>query len=206
MFARALQVGLAHPHEELRLLALEAIRRPALRALAFVGELRIHVEEEGRVGLQPRVHEALEPHDEIARQAAPAALVGVGRVTESVAHDPGAGRERGLDHVGHMLGARREHEERLGLGVHRAVPHQLADLLAGMRTAGLARERGGVAARAHQLAQELEVRRLAGAVDALERDELSAVHHLPSWYFATARLCSSSERVNSWVPSPRATK
>src|ERR1700674_1960632 len=225
MLPRALQVGFAHAPEELLLLALELVGRAALRALPLVGDRGIDVEEKRGVGLQARMREAFQAHDELARQAASPALVGVGRVPEAAADDPAARRERRLDDARDMLGARGEHEQRFGLRAHRGVQDDLPDALAHFGAAGLARDERLVAAGAHLLADEIEVRRLARPVDALQRDEpawgqtpiharalfvshdgsrhraLTPVFHFPSWYFATARLCSSSERENSWVPS-----
>src|SRR6185312_9201654 len=73
MLAGPLEVGLAHAREEGLLLALEPVGRAALAALPLVGGGGIEVEEECRVGLQARMHEALEAHHEIALQAAAAA-------------------------------------------------------------------------------------------------------------------------------------
>ena len=55
---------------------------------------------------------------------------------------------------------------------------------------------------------DLDLRALPGAVDALEGDETAALLHLPMprWYLSTARLCSSSELEKCDEPSPRATK
>jgi hypothetical protein len=89
--------------------------------------------------------------------------------------------QRGLDHVLQVHAAAGEHEERLRQRLHRMVQHERAQLLARRRAARLAREHRLVAARAHPLAQEGEVRGLAGAVDALERDELAARRHFFSW-------------------------
>jgi len=141
-----------------RLLALELVGRSALRALAPGCDGRVHVEEECRIGLQARMHEALQAHHEIARESAPTALVRIGRIAEAVADDPVPGRKRGLDHLRHVFGTRREHEQRFRLGIHLGVEHDLADLLARRRAARLARKHRSRAAQAHLLAKELEMR------------------------------------------------
>ena len=71
-----------------------------------------------------------------------AALVGEGRVSESVADDPLPRRQRGPDHGVEMLRARREHQQGLDLGRQRAVvavEDPTADRLAERSAAGLAR-------------------------------------------------------------------
>src|SRR5205823_2697130 len=141
----------------------------------------------------------------LAIESAPAALVGESRVAESVAQDPAASRKRRLDHLCEVLAARGEHEDRLGLRLHRDAQDELAQLLAHWRSARLARHDEIGTAGADAAREELDMRRFAGAIDAFQRDEFSARHFL-SWYLATARLCSSSDFENWWVPSPFETK
>jgi hypothetical protein len=204
--ARALQVGLAHAHEEVGLLALEAVGLAARGALASIRLGGIEVEEERRIRLQARVHQLLERLDHAGGHAAAAALVGVGGVAEAVADDPRARAQRGLDERAHVVAPRGEHHQRLGDAFHGMVQDQLAQLLRRGRAAGLARAHDLHAALGDALAEERQVRGLPRPVDALHRQECAACAHCPSWNLATARLCSSSERENSWVPSPRPTK
>jgi hypothetical protein len=70
---------------------------------------------------------------------------------------------------------RREHQQGLGERVHRVVQHQRAQLLGQFGAAGFARADDLGAALAQPLGQCVDVRGLAGAVDALEGDE-SAAH------------------------------
>ena len=114
MLPRALEICRPHFAEEIRILALEAIGRAALRALAFEGDRWIHIEEERRIRLQPRVHEVLERDHDVGREAASSALVSVSCVAEPVADDPAPAGERRLDHACEMLAARGEHDQRLG--------------------------------------------------------------------------------------------
>ena len=76
------------------------------------------------------------------------------------------------------------------------------------RTARLPSRQYSAVTRVEVFDQPLEVRALTRAVDALERDEQAwhADFQRLSWYFCTARLCSSSVRENCELPSPRDTK
>ena len=129
-----------------------------------------------------------------------------------------AGRITLLD----VLAARREHQQRLAVVGHRLVQQQLAQRFAERRAAGLAgRDHAHARAPRRAAASQRDVRALAGAVDAFERDEAAgarvmaawgrrrdgeaetaaiafrAVSAAPSWYFATARLCSARFAENS---------
>ena len=144
-----------------------------------------------------------EARDELAAHALAGALIGDGGVGEAVADDEVASGERGLDDARHVVGARREHEQRLEDRRHRLGEDRLPQALGELRAAGLARHDDVRALRAHRVGDEFDVGRFAGAVDAFQRQEL---HRPPrSWYFVTARLCSSIERENWLVPSPRET-
>ena len=73
------------------------------------------------------------------------------------------------------------------------------------RSVVLTREPGGT----QGIGQRLDMGGFAGTVDAFEADKYAPLRHHwlpPRWYWLTARLCSSSERLNWLLPSPRATK
>jgi hypothetical protein len=88
--------------------------------------------------LQSLLDRGLEGLEQRPALAAAEALVGKGRVGEAVAEDDIAARERGRDHPGDVVAARREHEQGLAHAVHRAVQHELAQLLGELGAARLA--------------------------------------------------------------------
>jgi hypothetical protein len=106
-----------------------------------------------------------------------------------------------------MVAARGEDQQRFRHRVHRRMQDQLAQLLGKGRAAGFARANDFGAEAPQVRGDGLDVTRLAGAVDALERDEPAA--HAWSylrWNRFTARLCSARVSLNSLLPSPRETK
>ena len=105
-----------------------------------------------------------------------------------------------------VVASRREDEQRFGQRVHRLVQHQLAQALGERRAARLARAQHRRAGGAQAPGHGVDVRRLAGTVDALERDEARRHGYLPRWYLSTARLCAARLSLNSLLPSPRDTK
>ena len=82
-----------------------------------------------------------------------------------------------------MVRARRKHEERLEDRRHRLGEDRLAQPLGEIRAARLARDDDVRRLGADRIGNEFDVRRLAGAVDALEGDELHlpAGRRPPSW-------------------------
>ena len=101
-----------------------------------------------------------------------------------------------------MIRPRREHEQRLDDRRHRLAKDGLAQPLGEIRAARLAGDDHVHALGAYGVGDELDVARLACAVDALQRDK---PHRFFSWYLVTARLCSWTERENWLVPLPRDT-
>src|SRR5580700_9009586 len=90
-----------------------------------------------------------------------------------------------------MIGARREHHQRLderlpALG--RAFDHELADILRARRAAGLARNDRLDAMPLQFSRQQTRLCRFAGALAAFERDEPAAFRHEPlAWPDTSAR-------------------
>ena len=113
-----------------------------------------------------------QPLDELERHALACALVGVGRVEEPVAHHPASRIERGNDHPAHVVRTRREDEQRLGHGVERLLEDRPAQVLGQFGAAGLAGDdRMPAGSGGHGIRDELQVRRLARAVDAFQGNE-----------------------------------
>jgi hypothetical protein len=83
-----------------------------------------------------------------------------------------------------VIGARGDDDQGFGDRIHRVREHRLAQLFGELRTARLARHDGvPPARRGRGVGDELDVRGLARAVDAFQRDESAALAHLPrrSW-------------------------
>src|SRR6185436_8811997 len=86
------------------------------------------------------------------------------------------------------------------------VQYPVAHALAELRAARLARRDDVVAGPAHGVGRKGDVRRLADALDAFERDERAAHHCCERiWrrWSRTARSCSSRVAEKLWLPSPR---
>ncbi|CAM2154715.1 hypothetical protein PT2222_310028 [Paraburkholderia tropica] len=177
---RAAQVLGARAREERIGLAFEAVRL-ARRAAPLAGGVGRDVEQDGQIGLKTALHPAFKRFQLVARQAAAAALIGKGRVGKAVRQHPVAACERRLDHAREMLATRREHQQRLGFEVHLLVQQEIAQRFAERRAARFARHDHRAAAGSELvlelLAEPGQMRGLARAVDALERDE-SATRHL----------------------------
>ena len=107
----------------------------------------------------------------VGAQAAAGALIGHRGVREPVADHPFAGGQRGPNQALEMIAARGEGEERLGPRVGGLVQEPVADRLAELGPARLARHHHGDAVIPQPLGAAAEVSALAGAVDALEGDE-----------------------------------
>src|SRR5216683_3037729 len=83
------------------------------------------------------------------------------------------------DDAGYMIGARGEQQQRLGERLHWMLQDRFAQLLGEIRAAWLARHDYMVSPRAERIGDELDVSRLARAVDSLQGDELAAHAHRP---------------------------
>src|SRR5215510_14689716 len=109
----------------------------------------------------------------------PVALVGQGAVGVAVTEYDAAARQARADHLAHQLGARGRIEQYLGPRLHGAVAQivqQIADLLADLRAARLAREQYGPAQPRQVLGQRLDLSGFARAIRALEGDEVAGGH------------------------------
>jgi hypothetical protein len=119
------------------------------------------------------LHPVFQRRQRLSWHAAAAALVGEGRVGEAIADDDRAARQRRLDLPAQVVAPRGEHQQRFAQAVHFARQHQRAQFSAsgvppGSRVSTTSRPRC-----AQPFGQPLDVRRLAGAVDAFEADETS---------------------------------
>ena len=100
-------------------------------------------------GLQIAVHRVRDLVDELAIDAASAALVGMRRIREAIAQHPLAARERRPDEIVDVHLARAEHEQRFGRGADvffAALQHQRADAFGDLGATRLARGVHGEAA------------------------------------------------------------
>src|SRR5207302_8007125 len=200
------EIGAPHALEKSAVLALEAIER-------FPGSgepLPRHgigaVEDQRPVWPQAGVYRSGEARDQLQGNALARALVGGGGIREAVADHPVARVQRRHDDADYMIGARGKQQQRLRERLHRLLQDRFAQLLGEIRAAWLARHDDMVSPRAERIRNELDVGRLARAVDSLQGDELAAhAHRPPRWYLLTARLCSSTLREKWLEPSPRET-
>ena len=161
-----------------------------------------------RNGLDP----LLQNREQFKIEAAPTALVGEGGVGEAVAQHHIAPCQRRLDHGQQMVPPGRKHQQRLGERVHGLVQHQAAQGFGQRRATGFAGQCHRPALGSEGIGQPLDMGGFAGPVDAFKADEQARSggvvqsHHLPRWYWLTARLCSSSDGLKWLLPSPLATK
>ena len=110
-------------------------------------------------------------------QASPTALVGVGRITETIADHPLPPCQGGFDQTGQMFPARREHQQRLGFQMHGLIEQQFAQFLAELSPAGLACDMNDMPALAQGFRHPLDMTALSCTVDSLESDEFA--FHFP---------------------------
>ena len=179
---RDLEKALAQPLVEFERHVLEAGLRAAPRARPRQSFLRRQVQHEGERRLERAGDEKMELAQPVARHAATEALIGFGRIGEAVAQHDAARRERGPDGRDEMAAPRRHHEQRLALAVPalgRAGEKEAPDLLGARRPARLARRQHILAAVPQRLREKRDLRRLAGALAALEGDEAAARQRLP---------------------------
>ena len=146
----------------------------AVRGGAGDADGGIDVEHERAVGAQATGGRAVELGDAREIDAARVALVGGRGVVEAVAQDDLAGRERRSDDLVDELGSARLVEQDLRrdaqlrvVGVEQDAAHRLAD----DGTARLAQHAHGQSGGLELLGEEPDLRRLAGALTALEGDE-----------------------------------
>jgi hypothetical protein len=171
------------------------------------GQSSWQVEPQREVRLQTRVHHGFKLRQHLHVEGAAATLISESGIGEAIAQHRHTGIERGLDRHSQVIAPRRKHQQRLCQRIHRLVQHQRAKRLGQRRAAWLARHQDLVAALAQPSGQRLDVRRLAGAVDAFKGDEAASDHYLPPrWNWFTARLWSVRFSEKTLEPSPRATK
>ena len=138
------------------------------------------------------MHPLLELRQQRDIETPPGTLVGEGRVAEAVAEHGRAPSQSRLDQRHEVIAPRSEDEQRFGQRIHRVVQHVCAQLFGQRRAARLSRRHDFRPAGTEPLGKRGDVRRLACAVDALQRDEATAAQgfFLPGrWYLSTARLC-----------------
>jgi len=182
--ACALQIDGTHAFEELALLSLEAIGPSApLRWRARARPVPPGVEQQRQVRLQVRMDDGHQRVDLRDGQAAAAALVGVGGVGEPIAEHPLTAGNGRSDEVVEVRGASGEHQQQLAGLRHRLrtpLEQDLAQALGPRRAAGLARDGHFDAVLAQPRCGARELRRLARAFAALERDESTLHLNAPS--------------------------
>jgi hypothetical protein len=135
-------------------------------------------QQQSAVGQQILGGEQVERQYLLHAQAAAGSLVGERGVHEAVEQHCGAFGEQRSHALVHELGARRRVQEGLGTRPDgkRGVLDERADLLGERHTAGLAQQLHRLPALAQALEQGVCERRLAGAVDPLDRDQPDSRH------------------------------
>ena len=134
---------------------------------------RVELEQDRAVGQEPARCGHVDRHHLVHPEAPRASLVGQRRVDVAVGDDHGAALERRADHGLHELSAGGGVEQRLcpradlGLGVEQ----ERADPLSRRGASGLAHAHDLSAALTQRLFEQLHLRRLSRAVQALERDK-----------------------------------
>src|SRR6266540_3021420 len=160
-----------HLPVEVQLLALNAVAPPGPPGEAGG---RVEVEQDDEVRQDACGRPVVDPLDLLAAEAAADALVGEGRVEETVAEDHGATVERRPDHLLDELRAGGREQQRLRPRVEVASDRVEQDGPDPLADGGAARLPGGhhlVAAGFELTAEKVELGGLAGALDTLERDE-----------------------------------
>ena len=130
---------------------------------------------------QPRrspapLHPLLQRRQHLRIEIAARALVGEGGVGEAIAQHHVAASQRGLDDLHDVVAPRREHQQRFGQRVHRLFEDEPAQGFGQRRAAGLARAHDRAAPRLEKRLHRVEMARLAGAIDAFERQKQAVTH------------------------------
>jgi hypothetical protein len=174
----ALEVSLANAFVEIDALLFESVEDTIGPGNAFAGGIEGQVEQQSQIRLKITMYPMLELLEFAAFEPAAATLVGVGGVSEAVADDPLAPRQRRFDEAREMFAAGRKHEQGFGLDVHVRAEQDFADFLADFGAAGLAGNLHYSALPPEARCQPFDVAALAGPVDALEGNEFAS-HLLP---------------------------
>jgi hypothetical protein len=138
------------------------------------GSVEIGEQQDGEVGIEAATHGFVQAQDAFAPELAPAALVGFGGISETIAEDDVAAVQGGRDDFGDALGAVGEHEAELGHGIEVlgfGVEEQAADAVADAGASRLAGN-GDRKALGFKISGELaQLGGFAGAVEAFEGEE-----------------------------------
>ena len=148
--------------------------RPSAESLA--AHLDRHVEQQRQVGTEVAAGSAARARDAFGRHAVAAALVGVRRVGEAIADDPVACVERGARSRARRCSRRAANISSASVSrapSARAAAARAAARRAACRPARASPRRGGPRA-SSDCREPRQMRALAGAVDAFERDEAAA--------------------------------
>ena len=179
LLGRDRKIGLAQFLMKLHVFRLEAVGLgfAAAQFDPLQPELDRHVEDQSEVGRKIADRNAFEPFDQPLIDLAEDALIDARGIGEAVADHPFAGIERRQDGALHVVVARRRKQHRLDLRSERlcrARQQHVADDLGARRAARLARQMHGKPKRFQAQRQHRGLGRLAGALAALERDELAS--------------------------------
>ena len=195
---------------------------------AFGGNGRVQGKPQRHVGLQQvaaglALHPLLQLRQDGQIKTAPMALIGKGRIGESVAqHHMALGQCRQDDFLD-VVAPGGKHQQGLGQRVHGVVQHHLAQFFRQGRAARFAGEGHFSPLLAKGVGQALDVGGLARPIHPFKTDENALAHEsiVPCpwgvqgvallgwrrrWYRSTAALWSSKLALNALLPSPRATK
>ncbi len=150
-----------------------------------------NIEKQGQIGTKTLLHPIGEQLDAGQVHPSPATLVCTGSIRETITEHPLSGFQRRQDTPHNVLAPGCEDQQRLRVRVHVSVriEEELAKGFTYRCATRLARRYHSNAAALEPAFDRGQVRSLAGAVDAFERDELST-HCYLRWYLSTARLCS----------------
>ena len=168
-----LRVGRGDAREELVGLALEPVRALVAPAAARPPIGGVDREQQRAIGDQARGRKVVDRADRLDAEPAPRSLVGQRGVNVAVEQHPAPGRQRRRHARRDQLRARRGVEQRLGAvgDLELGILDQGADPLGERDAARLPQQDRVDAPRAERLVQRGGERRLAGAVDALDRDQ-----------------------------------
>ena len=159
--------------------AIDHLTRPTTFGGASKTDLGIEVEDQRQFGHQTGDRHGFQFGQHAPVELAEYALIDPRRIDETIADHPFAALKRRADQAVDMVDPGGREHQRLGeRAVVSRLPRQdhLTDRLGLGRAAGLARRPRREACRLEAFAQRARQRRLAGALPAFERDEMSLVH------------------------------